>query len=116
MPRELLLTAPRSLELVEYDEGPLGAREVRAEATTSGISLGTELALYRGSSLGGLTQIGCNDDNGETLQSRVQGSLTRPDKSMQRRFTALRAQPRPSLCSSSACSEASTLRLRALSV
>src|SRR5438270_14037942 len=50
MPRELLLTAPRSLELVEYDEGPLGAREVRAEATTSGISLGTELALYRGSS------------------------------------------------------------------
>src|SRR3954453_22156773 len=34
---------------------------------------------------------------------------------MQRRLTTLRAQPRPSLCSSSACSDARMLRPRALS-
>jgi len=50
MPRELLLTAPRSLELAEYEDAPLGVGEVRAEATAGGISLGTELALYRGES------------------------------------------------------------------
>lgn len=50
MPRELLLTAPRSLELAGYDDAPLGDGEVRAEAIVSGVSLGTELALYRGRS------------------------------------------------------------------
>jgi threonine dehydrogenase-like Zn-dependent dehydrogenase len=48
MPHELLLAAPRSLELVSYDEGPLAPDELRAEALVSGISHGTELALYRG--------------------------------------------------------------------
>jgi 2-desacetyl-2-hydroxyethyl bacteriochlorophyllide A dehydrogenase len=50
MPRELLLTAPRTLELAGYEEERLDAGEVRAEAITSGVSLGTELALYRGES------------------------------------------------------------------
>jgi 2-desacetyl-2-hydroxyethyl bacteriochlorophyllide A dehydrogenase len=50
MPRELLLTAPRRLELAEYEQAPLADGEVRAEASASGISLGTELALYRGDS------------------------------------------------------------------
>jgi 2-desacetyl-2-hydroxyethyl bacteriochlorophyllide A dehydrogenase len=50
MPRELLLTAPRSLELAEHEDRPLSEGDVRAEATASGISLGTELALYRGDS------------------------------------------------------------------
>jgi 2-desacetyl-2-hydroxyethyl bacteriochlorophyllide A dehydrogenase len=48
MARELLLTAPRSLELAEYGDRQPEDGEVRAEATASGISLGTELALYRG--------------------------------------------------------------------
>jgi 2-desacetyl-2-hydroxyethyl bacteriochlorophyllide A dehydrogenase len=50
MARELLLTAPRVISLAEYDDEPLRAGEVRATATASGISLGTELALYRGES------------------------------------------------------------------
>ena len=50
MPRELLLTGVRALELADYDETPLRDVEVRAEAIVSGISLGTELALYRGES------------------------------------------------------------------
>ena len=50
MPRELLLTGVRALELAAYDEAPVGEGEVRADATASGISLGTELALYRGAS------------------------------------------------------------------
>jgi 2-desacetyl-2-hydroxyethyl bacteriochlorophyllide A dehydrogenase len=50
MPRELLLTGVRAVELAGYDDGPLGEGEVRAEAIASGISLGTELALYRGES------------------------------------------------------------------
>jgi len=50
MPRELLLTAPCTLELAEYEDVPVAEDEVRAEATASGISLGTELTLYRGSS------------------------------------------------------------------
>lgn len=48
MPSELLLTAPRSVELRSYDEAPLGPGEIRAHALVSGISHGTELALYRG--------------------------------------------------------------------
>jgi 2-desacetyl-2-hydroxyethyl bacteriochlorophyllide A dehydrogenase len=50
MPRELLLTGVRALELAEYEEAPLRDGEVRAEAIVSGVSLGTELALYRGES------------------------------------------------------------------
>jgi 2-desacetyl-2-hydroxyethyl bacteriochlorophyllide A dehydrogenase len=50
MPRELLLTAPRELRLVEYEEAPLRPGQVRAEAIISGISHGTELAAYRGTS------------------------------------------------------------------
>ena len=50
MPRELLLTAPRTLELADYDDAAPGDGEVRADAIASGISLGTELALYRGES------------------------------------------------------------------
>jgi 2-desacetyl-2-hydroxyethyl bacteriochlorophyllide A dehydrogenase len=50
MPRELLLTGVRAVELAAYEDGPLGDGEVRAEAIASGISLGTELALFRGES------------------------------------------------------------------
>jgi NADPH:quinone reductase-like Zn-dependent oxidoreductase len=50
MPRELLLTGPRALELRRYEETPLEPGQVRAEAIVSGISLGTEIALYRGDS------------------------------------------------------------------
>jgi len=50
MPRELLLTGPRALELAPYEEAELEQGEIRAEAIASGISLGTELALYRGAS------------------------------------------------------------------
>jgi threonine dehydrogenase-like Zn-dependent dehydrogenase len=48
MPRELLLTEPRTIQLVRYDDPPLTPDQVRAEAVVSGISHGTELALYRG--------------------------------------------------------------------
>jgi threonine dehydrogenase-like Zn-dependent dehydrogenase len=50
MPSELLLTAPRSIRLRQYDDGPLATDQLRAEAIVSGISHGTELALYRGAS------------------------------------------------------------------
>ena len=48
MPNELLLTEPRSIAVRPYGEEHLAASEVRAEAIVSGISHGTELALYRG--------------------------------------------------------------------
>lgn len=48
MPHELLVTGPRSLELAPYEDAPPAPNEVRAEAIVSGISHGTELALYRG--------------------------------------------------------------------
>ena len=48
MPNELLLTEPRSIAVRPYDEEPVAPNEVRAEAIVSGISHGTELALYRG--------------------------------------------------------------------
>jgi 2-desacetyl-2-hydroxyethyl bacteriochlorophyllide A dehydrogenase len=48
VPRELLVTGPRSLELVAYDDRPPAPNEIRAEAIVSGISHGTELALFRG--------------------------------------------------------------------
>jgi threonine dehydrogenase-like Zn-dependent dehydrogenase len=48
MPHELLLTEPRSIRLSPYDEQPVAQDQVRAEAIVSGVSHGTELALYRG--------------------------------------------------------------------
>ena len=48
MPSELLLTGPRSIRLTSYDEQPIAPDQVRAEAIVSGISHGTELALFRG--------------------------------------------------------------------
>ncbi len=50
MPRELQLTAPRTLALVPYEDRPLQPNEIRAQALYSGISHGTELNLYRGTS------------------------------------------------------------------
>jgi 2-desacetyl-2-hydroxyethyl bacteriochlorophyllide A dehydrogenase len=50
MPKELLLTRPRAIQIVPYDDAELGPEEVRANAIVSGISHGTELALYRGDS------------------------------------------------------------------
>jgi 2-desacetyl-2-hydroxyethyl bacteriochlorophyllide A dehydrogenase len=50
MPRELVLTAPRAIRITSYDDPVLGRSELRADAVVSGISHGTELALYRGES------------------------------------------------------------------
>lgn len=50
MPTELFLTGPKKIELMEYQEKPLEPTEVRAKAVMSGISHGTEISLYRGSS------------------------------------------------------------------
>jgi 2-desacetyl-2-hydroxyethyl bacteriochlorophyllide A dehydrogenase len=50
MPNELVLSAPREIRLAAYEDPPLEADQVRAEAIVSGISHGTELALYRGAS------------------------------------------------------------------
>lgn len=48
MPTELLLTAPCTLTLSDYDERPLQAGEVRVQAILSALSHGTELSLHRG--------------------------------------------------------------------
>jgi 2-desacetyl-2-hydroxyethyl bacteriochlorophyllide A dehydrogenase len=45
---ELLLIAPRRLVLASVDEAPLEPDQISARALVSGISAGTELALYRG--------------------------------------------------------------------
>jgi 2-desacetyl-2-hydroxyethyl bacteriochlorophyllide A dehydrogenase len=50
VPRELLVTGPKASSLVQYDERPLGPDDVRAAALVSGISHGTELQLWRGTS------------------------------------------------------------------
>jgi 2-desacetyl-2-hydroxyethyl bacteriochlorophyllide A dehydrogenase len=50
MPNELLLTAPRAIAFAPYEDPPLQADQVRADAIVSGISHGTEIALYRGAS------------------------------------------------------------------
>lgn len=50
MPQELLLVAPRQLEFAAYQEEPLRPNQVRAQAVLSGISHGTEMNLYRGTS------------------------------------------------------------------
>jgi 2-desacetyl-2-hydroxyethyl bacteriochlorophyllide A dehydrogenase len=50
MSQALFVVGPRQLELQSYEEAPLKPGEVRAEAVLSGISHGTELNLYRGTS------------------------------------------------------------------
>jgi 2-desacetyl-2-hydroxyethyl bacteriochlorophyllide A dehydrogenase len=50
VPSELLLEAPHVLRLSPYNDPPLEPGTVRADAIVSGISHGTELALYRGAS------------------------------------------------------------------
>jgi 2-desacetyl-2-hydroxyethyl bacteriochlorophyllide A dehydrogenase len=48
--RALLLEGPRTLRLQDEDAPGLGPREIRVRALVSGISHGTELNLYRGTS------------------------------------------------------------------
>lgn len=48
MPSAFSLVGPRQLELSEYDDPPLGPRDVLIEGVLSGISHGTEMNLYRG--------------------------------------------------------------------
>ena len=50
MSRALVLDGPRQLQLAEQDSPPLQAGEARLRARLSGISHGTELNLYRGTS------------------------------------------------------------------
>ena len=50
MPRTLVLDGPRQLRLAEQPSRSLGPGEVRLRARLSGISHGTELSLYRGTS------------------------------------------------------------------
>ena len=50
MARALLLEGPRSLRLQDEPEPELGRRAIRVKALVSGISHGTELSLYRGTS------------------------------------------------------------------
>ena len=44
------LTAPRAVELIDDPEAPLGASDVRVQTQYSGISAGTELTQFRGTS------------------------------------------------------------------
>jgi threonine dehydrogenase-like Zn-dependent dehydrogenase len=50
MPRTLVLDGPRQLRLSEQPSRPLRPGEIRLRARLSGISHGTELSLYRGTS------------------------------------------------------------------
>ena len=50
MARALLLEAPRAVRLREEPAPDLAPRGIRVKATVSGISHGTELSLYRGTS------------------------------------------------------------------
>jgi threonine dehydrogenase-like Zn-dependent dehydrogenase len=50
MPRALVLEGPRRLRLVEQPSDPLKPGEARLRSLLSGISHGTELSLYRGTS------------------------------------------------------------------
>jgi threonine dehydrogenase-like Zn-dependent dehydrogenase len=50
MPRTLVLDGPRQLRLSDQPTRPLRAGEIRLRAMLSGISHGTELSLYRGTS------------------------------------------------------------------
>jgi threonine dehydrogenase-like Zn-dependent dehydrogenase len=49
MPQEFLVTAPRKIEFFDYQELPLQPDEVRVQSLVSGIKIGTEMALYQGS-------------------------------------------------------------------
>ena len=67
MARALLLEAPRTVRLANEEAARLAPREIRVRALVSGISHGTELNLYRGTSafdervfaptLGGLVEV-----------------------------------------------------------
>jgi threonine dehydrogenase-like Zn-dependent dehydrogenase len=48
--RELLVTAPRTVEIAACEERPVGRGEAKATGLVSGISHGTELQLWRGTS------------------------------------------------------------------
>ena len=50
MPRTLVLEGPRDLRLVDQPSRPLNTGEIRLKSLLSGISHGTELSLYRGTS------------------------------------------------------------------
>ena len=50
MPRTLVLDGPRSLRLSDQPTRDLRPGEIRLRALLSGISHGTELSLYRGTS------------------------------------------------------------------
>jgi len=50
MPRTLVLDGPRRLRLADHPTRPLRPGEIRLRARLSGISHGTELSLYRGTS------------------------------------------------------------------
>lgn len=50
MARALQLDGPRALRLCDVPAAALGPREIRVKALVSGISHGTELSLYRGTS------------------------------------------------------------------
>lgn len=50
MPEELWLVGPREVRTASYDDPPLQPGEIRAAAILSGISHGTELNLFRGTS------------------------------------------------------------------
>jgi len=50
MPTDLFLTGERTLEQIPYEEIPLTSKQVRAQAVMSGISHGTEISLFRGTS------------------------------------------------------------------
>ncbi|HEX2375786.1 MAG TPA: alcohol dehydrogenase catalytic domain-containing protein, partial [Actinomycetota bacterium] len=50
MPRTLVLDGPRQLRLSDQPDRPLRSGEIRLRALLSGISHGTELSLYRGTS------------------------------------------------------------------
>ena len=50
MPRTLVLDSPRQLRLADMPTRPLRPGEIRLRARLSGISHGTELSLYRGTS------------------------------------------------------------------
>jgi threonine dehydrogenase-like Zn-dependent dehydrogenase len=72
MPNELLLTAPRAIRIAPYDDPMLGTDEVRAHAIASGISHGTELALYRGDAAFGSKRFDLD------LRQFVEDAETRP--------------------------------------
>ncbi|MBS7613991.1 hypothetical protein KEJ48_07140, partial [Candidatus Bathyarchaeota archaeon] len=50
MPRELVLTAPRTLEFREYEEPSLEAKQIRVKSILTAEKHGTSLAIYRGES------------------------------------------------------------------